>query len=49
MNRNLCLCPSALISNFPADRFINLASQVHTPPAVNQVEANVFNQESEMF
>lgn len=37
------------VSNFPADRFIDLASQVDTPPAVNQVEANVFNQESEMF
>lgn len=31
------------VSNFPADRFIDLASQVDTPPAVNQVEANVFN------
>ncbi len=29
--------------------YIDLASQVDTPPAVNQVEANVFNQESEMF
>lgn len=37
------------VSNFPADRLIDLASQVDTPPAVNQVEANVFNQESEMF
>lgn len=37
------------VSNFPSDRFIDLASQVDTPPAVNQVEANVFNQESEMF
>lgn len=37
------------VSNFPADRFIDLASQVDTSPAVNQVEANVFNQESEMF
>lgn len=37
------------VSNFPADRFIDLASQVATPPAINQVEANVFNQESEMF
>lgn len=37
------------VSNFPSDRFIDLASQVNTPPAVNQVEANVFNQESAMF
>ena len=37
------------VSNFPSDRFIDLASQVDTPPAVNQVEANVFNQESAMF
>lgn len=37
------------VSNFPSDRFIDLASQVDTPPAVNQVEANVFNQESKMF
>lgn len=37
------------VSNFPSDRFIDLASQVDVAPAVNQVEANVFNQESEMF
>lgn len=37
------------MSNFPSDRFIDLASQVDVTPAVNQVEANVFNQESEMF
>lgn len=37
------------VSNFPADRFIDLANQVAIPPAVNQVEANVFNQEKEMF
>lgn len=37
------------VSNFPADRFIDLASQVDTHPAINQVEANIFNQESEMF
>ena len=37
------------VSNFMSDRFIDLASQVETPPAVNQVEANVFNQESGMF
>lgn len=33
------------VSNFPADRFIDLASHVEIKPAVNQVEANVFNQE----
>lgn len=37
------------VSNFLPDRFIDLASQVDIPPAVNQVEANVFNQESGMF
>lgn len=37
------------VSNFPADRFIDLASQVSVVPAINQVEANVFNQESGMF
>lgn len=37
------------VSNFLSDRFIDLASQVDIPPAVNQVEANVFNQESGMF
>lgn len=37
------------VSNFPSDRFIDLANQVSVVPAVNQVEANVFNQESEMF
>ena len=33
------------VSNFPADRFIDFASHVEIAPAVNQVEANVFNQE----
>lgn len=33
------------VSNFPADRFIDFASHVEIPPTVNQVEANVFNQE----
>lgn len=33
------------VSNFPADRFIDLANHVEIKPAVNQVEANVFNQE----
>lgn len=37
------------VSNFPSDRFIDIASQVNVAPAVNQVEANVFNQESDMF
>lgn len=37
------------VSNFPSDRFIDLASQVDVVPAVNQVEANVFNQEKDMF
>lgn len=37
------------VSNFPSDRFIDLANQVSVVPAVNQVEANVFNQESDMF
>lgn len=33
------------VSNFPADRFIDFASHVEIAPTVNQVEANVFNQE----
>lgn len=33
------------VSNFFADRFIDFASHVEIAPAVNQVEANVFNQE----
>ena len=37
------------VSNFPSDRFIDLANQVSVVPAVNQIEANVFNQEIEMF
>lgn len=37
------------VSNFTSDRFIDLASQVDIVPAVNQVEANVFNQEAAMF
>lgn len=37
------------VSNFPSDRFIDIASQVNVAPAINQVEANVFNQESDMF
>lgn len=34
------------VSNFPADRFIDFASHVQIAPADNQVEANVFNQDT---
>lgn len=34
------------VSNFFADRFIDFATHVEIKPAVNQVEANVYNQEA---
>ncbi len=36
------------VSNFYADRFLDIASNVDIKPAVNQVEAHVFNQETEV-
>ena len=36
------------VSNFYADRFIDLASNVEIAPQVNQVETHVFNQETEV-
>lgn len=36
------------VSNFYADRFLDLASNVEIKPAVNQVETHVFNQESDV-
>ncbi|MBP7857166.1 MAG: aldo/keto reductase [Prevotella sp.] len=36
------------LSNFYADRFLDLASNFEVKPAVNQVETHVFNQETEI-
>lgn len=35
------------VSNFYSDHFVDLASNVEIPPAVNQIETHVFDQQTE--